>query len=231
MDTVRLETVDSTNLEARRRHQAGEAGPLWILAAEQTAGRGRLGRTWVSKPGNLYATLIWPTAAPPQALAQLSFVAAIAVHETASDFATPSRISLKWPNDCLLDGAKFCGILIEALNAGTVAIGVGINVGHSPEGLPYKVAALAGNVDSIFEKLALTLSYYLGMWKDAEGFPAIREAWMVRCNTIGQPITVDGEAGTFNSVAPDGALAFTASNGHTRLVYAGDVRVEYQPQP
>ena len=92
----RLTTVDSTNLEARRLVEAGERGPLWIVSAEQTAGKGRLGRKWVSKPGNFYGTLLWPTRAPQNALAQVSFVTALAVHRTASEFVKPERISLKW---------------------------------------------------------------------------------------------------------------------------------------
>ncbi len=143
----------------------------------------------------------------------------------------PSRISLKWPNDCLLDGAKFCGILVEAIDPGVMAIGVGINIAHVPEGLPYDASKLPGNVDAVFEKLALSLSEYLGIWQDSEGFPAIREAWVARCHHLGQAIAVDGQVGLFSALAPDGALAFTAANGETRLVYAGDVRVEYQPQP
>src|SRR6185503_19704129 len=104
---IHFERIDSTNAEARRLAESGERGPLWIWSDEQTGGRGRLGRTWVSEPGNLYVTCLFQTAAAVAAVAQVSFVAAIAVHELASDLLPKEKLFLKWPNDVLLDGAKF----------------------------------------------------------------------------------------------------------------------------
>ncbi|MDE2384183.1 MAG: biotin--[acetyl-CoA-carboxylase] ligase [Alphaproteobacteria bacterium] len=232
MKVLRLATVDSTNLEARRLAEGGEQGPLWIVADEQTAGRGRLGRSWVSEPGNLYSTLLWPSSAPQGALAQLSFVAAIAVHETATRFANPSSISLKWPNDCLLGGAKFCGILAEVIRPGLVAIGIGINIAHVPEGLPYKAARLQGaGVDAVFQQLSPSLSHWLEIWREGQGFAAIRKAWEERCAHLGQPVTVDELPGRFLGLAEDGALVFAPEEGAPRRVYAGDVRVGYQAGP
>jgi len=225
---IRLATVDSTNLEVRRWVEQGDRGPLWIVSAEQTAGKGRLGRNWVSKPGNFYGTLLWPTAAPITAFPQLSFVAAIAVHETASYFT--DQVSLKWPNDCLLNGAKFSGILCENLGAGLAAIGIGINIAHVPDGLPYQAARLANaTVESVFEQLQLNLSNSLHIWNDAKGFETIRQAWMARCPHMGSAIFVDGTRGIFTGLATDGALMLQTTDGATKLIYAGDVRVEYQP--
>ena len=229
MRIIRLATVDSTNLEARRRVQAGEKGPLWIVSAEQTAGKGRLGRNWVSKPGNFYGTLLWPTAAPQSALSQVSFVAALAVHQSASEFVSPKRISLKWPNDCLVDGAKFCGILCEGITTNLVAIGIGINIAHVPEGLPYQAARLEGaHVELVFEQLELNLSKKLSIWNSGQGFDQIRQDWMARCRHIGKAISVDGEAGVFDGLALDGAMLLRRANSELRAVYAGDVRVEYE---
>jgi BirA family transcriptional regulator, biotin operon repressor / biotin---[acetyl-CoA-carboxylase] ligase len=228
----RYDSIDSTNLEASRLIGAGERGPAWIVAKEQTAGKGRLGRNWVSKPGNLYSTLLWPTEAEPVAISQLSFVAALAVHDTASKFTNPVAISLKWPNDCLLDGAKFCGILAEVLAPGLVAIGIGINIAHVPQDLPYVAARLEGtNVESVFKQLALSLSHWLEIWDEGRGFEAIRLAWETRCQHIGKMVMVDGQPGTFIGLAPHGAMVLRAANGETKHVYAGDVRLEYQPTP
>src|SRR5215813_8400103 len=120
---IACDMIASTNSEALAYARAGERGPLWVTARAQTAGRGRRGRTWVSEPGNLFATLLLTDPAPPDRAAQLSFVAALA-----------SRLALKWPNDVLCDGAKLAGILIEA--EGTrplvVAVGIGINCRHHP---------------------------------------------------------------------------------------------------
>src|SRR3954471_6328785 len=81
---IALESTGSTNAEALARARAGERGPLWITARTQTAGRGRRGSTWVSEAGNLYATLLLPEPAPPQFAPQLSFVAALALHDAVA---------------------------------------------------------------------------------------------------------------------------------------------------
>ncbi|WP_196502737.1 biotin--[acetyl-CoA-carboxylase] ligase [Aestuariivirga litoralis] len=229
MRIERLSSIDSTNLEAQRRAVAGEPGPLWLVAVEQTAGKGRLGRTWISKPGNLYSTLIWPTAAALRDLSQLSFVAALGVSDAASKFAPANSVSLKWPNDILLNGSKFCGILVESLKPGLVAIGIGINIAHVPDGLPYKAEKLTGAADdTVFEQLNLSLSYWLKIWDEGEGFAAISAAWESRCHHIGKAVSVDGLQGTFKGLGPDGALLLEKSTGETKPIYAGDVRVEYQ---
>jgi BirA family transcriptional regulator, biotin operon repressor / biotin---[acetyl-CoA-carboxylase] ligase len=222
-------TIDSTNLEAQRLVAKGEAGPLWIVSAEQTMGKGRMGRAWVSKPGNLYATLLWPTSAPQHALSQLSFVAALAVHQAASNFANPAAISLKWPNDCLFNNAKFCGILAEAIKPNLVAIGIGVNIAHVPEGLPYRVAKLeSATVDLMFEKLAIGLSSYLQIWDEGSGFHKIVAAWETRCASIGQAITIDTEKGIFQGLGADGALQLRLANAEVKSFYAGDVRIGYE---
>ncbi|MEP6828654.1 MAG: biotin--[acetyl-CoA-carboxylase] ligase [Aestuariivirga sp.] len=225
----RLATVDSTNLEARRLVEAGERGPLWIVSAEQTAGKGRLGRNWVSKPGNFYGTLLWPTTAPPVAMAQVSFVAALAVHQTASKFVEPKRILLKWPNDCLLDGAKFCGILAEVMAPGLLAIGIGINIARVPDDLPYQASRLdMADVGSVFEHLQLNLSNNLAIWNAGQGFERIRQDWVAHCPHVYQTVSVDGVQGLFEGLGQDGALLLRLANGECKHIYAGDMRVEYQ---
>ncbi|NNE21799.1 MAG: biotin--[acetyl-CoA-carboxylase] ligase, partial [Rhizobiales bacterium] len=102
---VELDVVDSTNAHAQRLCESGERGPLWIRANVQSAGRGRKGRHWVSKPGNLYSTLLFTPDAPLASLSQLSFVTSLAVYDLAAHvLGTDSDLSLKWPNDVLLKG-------------------------------------------------------------------------------------------------------------------------------
>src|SRR5579863_2479673 len=107
--------IDSTNAEALRLMRQGERGPLWIAAERQSAGRGRRGRSWISVPGNLHASLLLTDPGPAELWPQLSFVAALAVHDAVVERAAEIRpmLELKWPNDLLLGGAKFAGILIE----------------------------------------------------------------------------------------------------------------------
>src|SRR5579863_5587530 len=98
---VVLDLVDSTNAEALRRASAGERGPLWIVATEQSAGRGRRGRAWTSPAGNLHATLMLTDPSPPAAAPQLGFVAGLALHDALAAAAPSlaSLLALKWPND------------------------------------------------------------------------------------------------------------------------------------
>jgi BirA family transcriptional regulator, biotin operon repressor / biotin---[acetyl-CoA-carboxylase] ligase len=141
---LRLEALTatvSTNAEARLRARCGERGPLWITAAEQTQGRGRRGRTWISPPGNLYASLLLSDPAQHERAPELAFVAALAVRDAilARAPALAPKLRFKWPNDLLLSAKKCAGILIEGEvgmegegggSAGgrlSVIVGIGVN--------------------------------------------------------------------------------------------------------
>jgi BirA family transcriptional regulator, biotin operon repressor / biotin---[acetyl-CoA-carboxylase] ligase len=224
-----FERIDSTNAEARRLAETGEHGPLWIWADEQTGGRGRLGRTWVSEPGNLYVTLLFQTTAPVGAAAQISFVAAVAVHDVVSQLLPKANIALKWPNDALIDGAKFCGLLAEVVGTAptTIALGCGMNLAHAPTGPSYPVAALGAQFlpEPVLQKFALTLWNWMEIWDGGAGFPAIRAAWLERAAGVGGDVWVDGERARFDGIAFDGALLVTLGNGTQKSVHAGEVRL------
>lgn len=133
-----LETIGSTNAEAGARARRGEVGPLWITAQAQTDGRGRLGRSWNSPPGNLYASLVLRDPSPFERAPELTFVAALALREAiiAEAPALAPQLWFKWPNDLLLAGDKCAGILIEGEvernKSVTVVIGIGVNCAHHP---------------------------------------------------------------------------------------------------
>src|SRR5580704_18483737 len=105
---VAHDEIGSTNAEALRLMRLGEQGPLWITAGRQSAGRGRRGRNWISPPGNLYASLLLTDPGPARHWPQISFVAALAVHDAVMKVAPELApvLALKWPNDILLAGAK-----------------------------------------------------------------------------------------------------------------------------
>src|SRR3954467_12632477 len=119
---VAHEVLGSTNAEALSLARQGESGPLWVVADRQNARRGRGGRTWISQPGNLYASLLLTASAPPEHWPELSFVAALAAHDAVAEAAPDlkSRLAIKWPNDLVLTRATFSGILIEGENTGGV---------------------------------------------------------------------------------------------------------------
>jgi BirA family biotin operon repressor/biotin-[acetyl-CoA-carboxylase] ligase len=234
-----LETVGSTNEEALARAKAGEPGPLWIVARQQSAGRGRRGRPWVSEPGNLYASLLLTDAAPAGAVSGICFVAALALHDALLDVAhglAPAQIKLKWPNDVLLDGKKIAGILVEGISLAdggmaTVA-GFGINCRNHPENAAYAATSLAaaGSVvepHALLTALAGRMSRRLNEWRRGDGFSSIRAAWLARASGVGGPIEVRLPdrtiAGTFEAVDPGGALVLKHGNGMRETIAAGDV--------
>jgi BirA family biotin operon repressor/biotin-[acetyl-CoA-carboxylase] ligase len=227
------DTVGSTNAEALARARAGETGPLWLTARVQTAGRGRRGRTWVSEPGNLFATLLLADPAPPERAPQLSFVAALATHDAivALAPALASRLAFKWPNDVLCDGAKVAGILIEA--EGTrpliVAVGIGVNCRSHPEVADYAAgdlgAAGAGvTAENLFGALSDAMANRLREW-DA-GFASIRAEWLRRAGPRGELRARVGSrdiAGRFETIDETGRLVLRLADGTLETMAAGEV--------
>lgn len=226
-----FDRIDSTNLEARRLTELGECGPLWLWAGEQTGGRGRLGRAWVSEPGNLYATFLFSMAAGTEAASQVSFVAALAVHDTVMALRPGLSPRIKWPNDVLIGGAKFCGVLPEVVgsNPTRIAIGCGVNVAHGPQGMPYPVTALGGGlaVEAVLRALDGNLAARLKQWEEGLGFSAIRAAWADRAVGLGGKVTATaGQAqvsGIFRGLAADGALVLETADGTRLPIHAGEV--------
>ena len=131
----RLDTIDSTNTEARRRAQAGVFENCWILADEQTAGRGRLQRHWASPKGNIFSSALFREPGGIQVAARIPFAAALAVSDTALEYAPGADVRVKWPNDVRVNKAKLSGILIETGQDEQglwVIAGMGVNVAQVP---------------------------------------------------------------------------------------------------
>lgn len=235
-----LDQIDSTNAEARRRAEAGEAGPLWITARRQTEGRGRRGRAWESETGNLFGTLLLTTRKSPSEAAQITFVAALAVADLLDDFAPPSLVTIKWPNDVMLAGEKASGVLVEsgAHTAGGLwlAVGIGVNLVHAPTGTERPATSLAQHlrgdvaatptVELASARLAQAFAIWLDRWQSL-GFEPILDAWTARTTGLDGPATarlghetIEGRA---EGVAADGALRLRLADGTLRLISAGDV--------
>jgi BirA family biotin operon repressor/biotin-[acetyl-CoA-carboxylase] ligase len=221
------DTIDSTNEEARRLAASGETGPLWITAHEQTAGRARRGRDWISNPGNLYATLLLPPEGPVEQRAQLSLVAGVAAAEAVAAFA--DNVALKWPNDVLIGGEKVAGLLLESFG-GAVAIGFGVNLAHAPNGTEFPATSIAALTkapapDEALAELARQWDAWYDIWRH-QGFAPVRIAWLARAHGLGEGLRVrlsDGEmTGTFVGLDNDGALLLRRDDGIARVT-AGDV--------
>ena len=160
---------------------------------------------------------------------------------------TPLRpaLRLKWPNDLLHERAKLAGILLESSGvAGAevawVAIGMGVNLAVHPEGLEYPATSLAAmgvsgvTPDDALAALDAAFTRWLAVWREVQGFAAIREAWLKRAEGIGGRIAVRLASGTvegtFEGLAPDGALQLRLDDGSLNLVSAGDVFFGGPPQ-
>lgn len=230
-----LDSVDSTNEEARRLIDTGERGPLWIVADRQTRGRGRLGRDWISPRGNLYASFVSGDVPSALVAPQLGFVTGVAAIRALRASAGDRGFRLKWPNDLLLDGAKLGGILLECVgdaSAPVAIVGVGVNVVEAPCDLPYPARALsdmgadAPSAETFFTHFSDALVEALDLWRGGEGFARIREEWLASASGLGDDIRValahETLEGRFDTVDGSGRLILSTRNG-PRVIEAGDV--------
>ena len=234
-DADLLESCSSTNtlLLVRATDGAPSGSVLWTL--DQTAGRGRRGREWISAPGDsLTFSLLWRFDSPTQ-LAGLSLVAGLAVVDALAAFGV-AGLALKWPNDIWLDGRKLGGVLVELQQSGSrvgAVIGIGLNLERPLACAPMdpQVAALAEALPerpdavevlaSILLRLAIRFDRFA-----VEGFVGQREDWQLRNGLAGQPVRLLEEAGetvgTCLGVDHDGALLMRV--GHTvHRILGGDV--------
>ncbi|WP_343232411.1 biotin--[acetyl-CoA-carboxylase] ligase [Microvirga terricola] len=238
-----LDATGSTNDDALDAARSGDPGQLWIVAAEQHAGRGRHGRQWSSPPGNLYASLLLLDPCEMAVAPQLGFVAGLALHEAVevvTGIGAP-RLSLKWPNDLLLDGAKVSGLLLEghSVEPGrrAIIIGMGVNVCYSPEGTPYPTANLQTlksglTREDVFLALSDAFAKTFAAWRAssrmnvADPFGAIRRLWLERAAGVGREVTLrlpSGEKkGIFEGLDRSGRLQLKGPAG-VELVDAGDL--------
>lgn len=227
----RFEEIDSTNEKARRLASFGERGPVWLTAKRQTAGRGRRGRAWEAPAGNLAATLLLHPARPVNQWPQLSFVAAVAAADMVASFAPDARVTLKWPNDVLADGKKLAGILLENAE-GALAIGIGVNLQHYPKDTEFPATSLAAlgvaapSADEALTRLAAGVAKWYEVWC-AQGFSAIRDAWLARAQGLGMRIrarlVTEERSGMFEGIDENGALLLNEGFGRLSVIPAADI--------
>jgi len=197
---------------------------------ETASGRGRRGRRWTSERGNLFVTYFAAVDRTPADLARLSFAAALAVADLAAA-AGGAPVTLKWPNDVLIDGAKCAGILLESATAPgggvTLALGVGVNLASAPDDAAYPVAALL-RLDAA---AAFTLlRHRLAAWSarmDRDGFAPLRAAWLAQAHGLNRTVRVELGRETLHGVhaglSEGGELRLALADGRERLISAGEV--------
>jgi BirA family transcriptional regulator, biotin operon repressor / biotin---[acetyl-CoA-carboxylase] ligase len=234
-DIFRFDALPSTNDDVAERAQRGADDGFWVMADVQTSGRGRRGRVWQSPPGNLYCSTLVRQRDTDPPLQQLSFVAAVALHETLSEYC--AHIQLKWPNDLLVQGRKLSGILLEG-GGGPVAgrwvvIGIGINVQHFPENvdrpaisLAHLLSGTAPEPADVLHTLAGHFAAWCEQWRQ-QGFAPVRSRWLQYATGIGHRIEVrlgqESLTGVFTGLDGEGALLLQLDSGAIRTVHAGEV--------
>ncbi len=228
--------LSSTSDEIQRLAAGGAPHGTVVIAREQTRGRGRQARGWDSPRGNLHLSLLLRPAIPARRVAEIGFLAAVAVAD-AVDMHLPEtvRAGLKWPNDVRVRGAKVAGILLESElrgdAVGWVAVGIGVNVAHHPAGLPYAATSLhaegasAATPEGLAARVLQAFERRTEMWT-RHGLPAVLEAWRARADRVGETVQVRHGAtlvsGRFEGIGDDGALLLGTDGGLCRIT-AGEV--------
>ena len=236
---IELDSVGSTNDEARLLAENGASAGTIVWAKEQVSGRGRRGRTWESPAGNLYCSVILRPEVSPTVAAQLSFVTALALGEGLHGFLpTSAKLQYKWPNDVLIDGKKLSGILLESQigdqgKLDWLLIGTGVNIERFPEDTDRPATSLNRigiklSVAGVLTAYIHALSTWLDRWKTV-GFGSVREAWLNRAIGLGGAIEVrlpnETLSGIFEDLDTSGSLILTTPQGR-QVISAGEVFIE-----
>jgi BirA family biotin operon repressor/biotin-[acetyl-CoA-carboxylase] ligase len=200
-----------------------------VVADHQTAGRGRLGRSWDAPPGKalLFSILLKP---PPERHApELSLVAGVAVADTV-ERCTGLAVQLKWPNDVMLRRRKVAGLLAEARD-GAVVLGIGLNVNQSREELPENAGSLLTLTgrewrrDQLLDSLLADLGRTYAAWRSG-GLDAVYEGLAPRDFLRGRRVSVNGTSGVATMIDRQGRLEIEVGHGDVVAVESGEVLYE-----
>jgi BirA family biotin operon repressor/biotin-[acetyl-CoA-carboxylase] ligase len=244
--TLLHEELGSTQDEARRLATDGAATGTVVWAMAQTAGRGRLDRSWQSnRGGGLWFSVILRPAGEAAAAALLSLAAGVAVAR-ALQLPSAGSVRLKWPNDVLLDGRKLAGVLAEAeTQAGHLAfviLGIGLNLDPGEAGFPASIAGSAAalaevapspiDAATVMASVLVELETAIEMAVDDPA--ALRRAWLELSDTIGREVRAQLGTGAVEGLAVDleldGSLVVETEDGTRRHVRSGEV-VHLRPVP
>ena len=236
---LRFDTIESTNTEAQNQAKRGADEGLCVVARQQTKGRGRHGRVWISeKDAGLFFSLVLRPRIETRFLPLITLMAAVAVHDTIE---TLYKIDcdIKWVNDIHLQGKKICGILAETFETPkglAVIVGIGINLKSS--NFPPEISKIATsietatdkipNAEDLLQKLTFFLSEYYDILDRENGAEKIRTEWAIRSSyAFGKKVKVVLEKetiyGTTCGIEDNGALRVRKESGEIRIVHAGDV--------
>ena len=199
------------------------------VADVQTAGRGRLGRTWEAPPGSAVLASVLLKPPPGKPLPQIALVAGVAVADALEEL-TGLAVQIKWPNDVMLRRLKVCGILAEARD-GAVVLGIGVNVTQGPGELPERAGSLRTTTgleftrDVVLDAVLEALGARYEQWLEG-GLDAVYDGLGPRDFLRGRPVTVDGTSGVAELIDRDGRLRIATGHGQSVAVESGEVVYE-----
>ena len=235
-----LPITHSTQDDVSAAGRAGADEGLTVTADEQTRGRGRFRRSWMSPPGAslLVSILLRPS---PDLLPTLSMICALAVPQAIRRVCPQLNPEIKWPNDILLDGRKVCGILVEVVRGEPeedhfAVAGIGVNVNWDTASIP-EIADVStslsremGDEVSRVDLLCALLEEMDALYVDAQQGGDVFGPWRSALVNLGQQVKVSGSDASFEGVAldvePGGGLVVQTNDGQCRVVHAGDVTLE-----
>lgn len=234
-------TLGSTNQEAKKLALEGLSDGAVIIANEQTAGKGRRGRFWVSPPGTgIWMSLLLRPDIQPQNASMITLVAGLAVCEVIDEI-TGLDVKIKWPNDIVLNGKKICGLLTEMNSeidyVNFIVVGIGINVNISefpPELLSMATSLLIESGETYARKVLVkrTLERFEKHYKtylETEDLSTIIKAYNNHCVNVGREVRVMSKVkemtGTVKEITPKGELILRDSEGEEHLITSGEVSV------
>jgi len=231
------DSLDSTNTEALKQARQGADEGLCIVARQQTAGRGRHGRVWVSqKNAGLYFSIVLRPKLDTKFLPLITLMTGVAVHDTLQDLGLNPDI--KWVNDVLVNGKKISGILAETTETNNgLAVGVGIGINLKSTNFPPEIADIATSLESetkvaatgnLVELLTKYLTYFYEILRSENGPAEIIDQWRRRSSYFsGKAVRVVLEKETITGVTdglePNGALRVRRENGELSIIHAGVV--------
>jgi BirA family biotin operon repressor/biotin-[acetyl-CoA-carboxylase] ligase len=239
LNILRFDSLPSTNTEAARQAARGAPEGLCIVAGEQTEGRGRQQRVWLSPPGaGLYFSIVLRPRLDARLWPLITLMSSLAVADALSE-ACQLETDIKWPNDVLANGRKVCGILAETVeteNGRAVIVGIGINLkqGAFPAELKDVATSVEAEVGSapVLEELLRSLTHSIARRYDAlhqsTGAAELLGEWSARSSYaegMRVRVALEGETleGITRGLASDGALRVETDAGEIRIVRAGDV--------
>lgn len=237
-----FDQIDSTNTFAKSLQKDKCPHGTLVLAEEQSAGRGRLQRTWNAEKGKnlLFSLVLYPDFGFEK-ISLLPFAASLAVAD-AIDAVTGLSSTCKWPNDVLINGRKVCGMLLESVTGGEmidkVVLGIGMNVNQSTfsDDLQNKATSLSIESGIEVDRIRLLQSVLEECelrYEQLAQFPPMQllNEWKLKALLFGKKITVLESEFSYNAtaidLAEDGSLIIKLEDGHTKNIFAGDVSLAY----